>query len=182
MADLSGKHFLILAGDDYEDMELQYPRYRLLEAGAGVTIAGLAGDTVYKGKHGYPVPSDAAIDEMESADFHGIVVPGGWMPDKLRRNSKLLALIRDFNSENKLIAAICHGGWIPISAGVYKGVNVTGSPGIKDDLINAGAVWEDASVVVDRHFVSSRKPDDLPDFMKGVFQVMGASLVETAHD
>jgi protease I len=94
------------------------------------------------------------------------------MPDKVRRDPKVKQLVRDFASAGKLVAAICHGGWIPISAGVYRGVRVTGSPGIQDDLVNAGAIWEDAAVVVDRHFVSSRKPDDLPDFCREILQVM----------
>jgi protease I len=109
---------------------------------------------------------------VKASDFAGVVVPGGFMPDKLRRDAKVLQLVRDFAAANKLVAAICHGGWIPISAGVYRGVRVTGSPGIKDDLVNAGAIWEDAPVVIDRHFVSSRKPDDLPDFCKGILQVL----------
>jgi protease I len=94
------------------------------------------------------------------------------MPDQLRRDARLLELVRAFNTAGKLIAAICHGGWIPISAGVYRGVRVTGSLGIKDDLINAGAIWEESPVVVDRHFVSSRKPDDLPDFCRGILSVL----------
>ena len=94
------------------------------------------------------------------------------MPDKLRRDPKVLQLVRDFDAAGKLVAAVCHGGWIAISAGVYKGVKVTGSPGIKDDLINAGAVWKNEAVVIDRHFVSSRKPEDLPDFCKGILQVL----------
>lgn len=170
---LKGKHILIFAGDDFEDLELLYPKLRLLEAGAGVTVAGPAAGVTYKGKNGYPCKSDADITTMESADFHGVIVPGGWMPDKLRRDPKTLELIREFDKSRKLIAAICHGGWVPISAGVYKGVKVTGSPGIKDDLINAGAIYSDAPVVVDRHHVSSRKPDDLPDFMRAVIQVLG---------
>ncbi len=169
-------HILILAGSDYEDLELWYPKLRLLEAGAGVTVAGPAAETTYHGKHGYPCVSDAAIADMEVADFQGLVVPGGWMPDKLRRDPAVLQLVRDFNAAEKMIAAICHGGWVPISAGVYQGVNVTGSPGIKDDLINAGAVWQDAPLVIDRHFVSSRRPDDLPQFCQGILQVLGIDL------
>lgn len=172
------RHILILVGADYEDLELWYPKLRLIEAGIGVTVAGPERDATYAGKHGYPCPCDAAISEMEADDFQGVVIPGGWMPDKLRRDPKVLGFVRDCNEAGKLIAAICHGGWIPISAGVYDGVRVTGSPGIKDDLINAGAVWEDAPVVIDRHFVSSRKPDDLPEFCKGVLEVLGA--LETA--
>jgi protease I len=110
---------------------------------------------------------------MEEDDFHGVIIPGGFAPDKLRRHPKVLELVRQFAADGKLVAAICHGGWIPISAGVYKGVRVTGSLGIKDDLVNAGAIWVDAAVVIDRHFVSSRKPDDLPDFCQGILQVLG---------
>ena len=109
---------------------------------------------------------------MEVDDFHGVICAGGWMPDKLRRDPMVLDLVHGFHAQQKLIAAICHGGWIPISAKVYDGVRVTGSPGIKDDLVNAGAIWEDAAVVVDRHFVSSRKPDDLPDFCRAIIDMM----------
>lgn len=170
---MTRQHILILAGDDYEDLELWYPKLRLQEAGMGVTVAGAEADKTYSGKHGYPVKTDAAITDTETRDFQGIVLPGGWMPDKLRRDPKVLALVREFHRDEKLIAAICHGGWIAISAGVYKGVRVTGSPGIKDDLVNAGAIWEDQPCIVDHHFVSSRKPDDLPAFCQGILQVLG---------
>ncbi|REJ93428.1 MAG: type 1 glutamine amidotransferase [Planctomycetota bacterium] len=169
---LDGKRVLCFVGNDYEDLELWYPKLRLEEAGAHVTVAGEDEGANYHGKHGYPSVSDAAIADMEVEDFHGVICPGGWMPDKLRRIPKVLDLVRGFHSQQKLVAAICHGGWIPISAGVYKGVRVTGSPGIKDDLVNAGAVWEDAPLVVDRHFVSSRRPSDLPDFCRGMIDVL----------
>ena len=169
---LEAKRFLIFVADEYEDLELWYPKLRLQEAGAQVVVAGAELGKKYVGKHGYPCVSDGDIPEMESADFHGVICPGGWAPDKLRRDPKVLQLVREFAEQGKLVAAICHGGWIPISAGVYKGVRVTGSPGIKDDLVNAGARWEDASVIVDRHFVSSRKPDDLPDFCEAILHVM----------
>lgn len=169
---LADVRILMFVADDYEDLELWYPRLRLMEAGAHVTVAGPKAETVYRGKHGYPCRSDAAIALMECADFHGVVIPGGFMPDKLRRDAKVKALVSEFADREKLVAAICHGGWIPISAGVYRGVRATGSLGIKDDLVNAGAIWEDAPVVVDRHFVSSRKPDDLPEFCRGIIEVM----------
>jgi protease I len=169
---LSGRRILIFVGNEYEDLELWYPKLRLEEAGAHVTVAGLEAAVTYLGKHSYPCVSDAAIADMESADFDGVVCPGGWMPDKIRRDPQALQLVREFAAAHKLVAAICHGGWIPISAGVYSGVRVTGSPGIKDDLVNAGAIWEDAPLVVDRHFVSSRKPADLPDFMSGVLRAL----------
>ncbi|MCA9039214.1 MAG: type 1 glutamine amidotransferase [Planctomycetaceae bacterium] len=169
---LEGYRILIFVGDDYEDLELWYPKLRLEEAGAHVTLAGEEREKQYSGKHGYPAVSDGLIAEMEEADFHGVVCAGGWMPDKLRRNPKVLSLLKQFHASQKMIAAICHGGWMPISAGIYHGAAVTGSPGIKDDLINAGAKWEDKSVVVDRHFVSSRRPGDLPDFCIGMLHVL----------
>lgn len=172
---LDGIRVLALVGDDYEDLELWYPKLRLEEAGAHVTVAGQMPGRTYSGKHGYPCSSDAAIADMEAADFHGIVLPGGWMPDALRRDQRVLDLVRTFAAHGKLVAAICHGGWIAVSAGVYRGVRVTGSPGIRDDLVNAGAVWEDTPVVVDRHFVSSRRPADLPAFMAAAIEVLAAA-------
>jgi len=172
---LDGLRLLAFVGDDYEDLELWYPKLRLEEAGAHVTIAGLSQGHTYHGKHGYPCTADAAIADMEAADFHGVVLPGGWMPDRLRREAKVLELVRDIAARGKLVAAICHGGWIAASAGVYRGVRVTGSPGVRDDLVNAGAIWEDAAAVVDRHFVSSRRPADLPAFMAAVLAVLPAT-------
>jgi len=174
---LDGVRILTLVGDDYEDLELWYPKLRLEEAGGHVTVAGAMQGRTYSGKHGYPCTSDAAIGDMDAADFHGIVIPGGWMPDTLRRDEQVLDLVREFAAHGKLVAAICHGGWIPISAGVYRGVRVTGSLGIKDDLMNAGAIWEDTPVVVDRHFVSSRKPADLPPFMAAIVEVLAGAAV-----
>lgn len=172
MNQLEGKRLLILVGDDYEDLELWVPRLRMIEAGAEVVVAGQEAGRRYRGKHGYPCVSGASIGDLEIAAFDGVIVPGGWMPDKLRRDPAVLALVRQLAASRKLVAAICHGGWIPISAGVYRGVRATGSPGIKDDLINAGAIWEDAPVVVDGPFVSSRGPEDLPQFCKGILEVL----------
>lgn len=169
---LTGKKLLTFVGEIYEDLELWYPKLRMIEAGASVTVAGPQQGATYKGKNGYPCVSDAAISDMNAEDFDGLIVPGGFMPDSLRRDSHVLKLVQDFANSDKLVAAVCHGGWIPISAKVYDGVRVTGSPGIKDDLINAGAIWEDAPLVVDRNFVSSRKPDDLPDFCIGMIEVL----------
>lgn len=169
---LRGKRILAFVGDTYEDLELWYPKLRLIEAGATFVIAGEEAGTVYAGKNGYPCKSDMRIDDAKSADFDAVLLPGGFMPDRLRRLSSVKRLIAEFSNQNKCVAAICHGGWLAISAGVYSGVRVTGSPGIKDDLVNAGAIWEDAPVVVDRHFVSSRKPDDLPWFAHAIIEVM----------
>ncbi len=164
-----GRRFVILVGDDYEDLELWYPLLRLREAGAQVVVAGLEAGRRYAGKHGYPCVCEAAIASLSANDFDGIILPGGWMPDKVRRDGATLQLTRQLAEAGKLVAAICHGPWIAISAGVVRGVRMTGSLGIKDDLINAGALWEDRALVQDRNFISSRKPDDLP--------VFGAALV-----
>jgi protease I len=169
---LTDRRVLILTGEIYEDLELWYPKLRLQEAGATVVVAGPEAETTYTGKHGYPCVSDTAIASMRADDFDALVVPGGFMPDKLRRDPAVLELVRDFDEATKPIAAICHGGWIPISAHVYRGVKVTGSPGIRDDLVNAGADYEDQAVVVDRHHVSSRRPDDLPDFCRALIALL----------
>ncbi|HEX6852120.1 MAG TPA: type 1 glutamine amidotransferase domain-containing protein [Candidatus Polarisedimenticolaceae bacterium] len=174
MADLRGRRVLVLVGDEYEDLELWYPKLRVQEAGGAVVVAGPEAGRRYSGKHGYPCVADAAVGSLDAADFDAVICPGGWMPDKLRRDPAVLAIVRALAGSNRCVAAICHGGWIPISAGVYRDVRVTGSPGIKDDLVNAGALWIDAPVVVDRWSVSSRKPDDLPAFCRGLIEVVAA--------
>ncbi len=172
MKPLGGRRILILVGDDYEDLELWYPKLRLIEAGAQVTVAGQQSGTTYRGKHGYPCESDAAISELRAADFDAIVIPGGWMPDKLRRDEKVLALVRAFNDAGKLIASICHGPWIDISAGICRGVRMTSTPGIRDDLKNAGAQWVDEPVIVDRNRITSRRPPDLPQFCEKIIEFL----------
>lgn len=170
---LRGKRVLIFVGDDYEDLELQYPKYRLREAGAEVVVAGLDAGVVHKGKHGYPQVSEAALRDLSADDFDGLVVPGGWMPDKLRRFEEVLSITDDMHRQGKCIASICHGAWINISARVVKGYRYTSTPGIKDDLINAGvSEWVDEEVVVDRHHVSARRPDDCPAFCRAIIGVM----------
>lgn len=174
MPSLTGKRLLCFVGDIYEDLELWYPKMRLLEEGCEVVVAGPEAGATYAGKNGYPCQSDAAIDDMRAADFDGVLCPGGFMPDKLRRSEKVKSLIREFHEAGKLVAAVCHGGWMPISAGVMKGIRCTGSPGIKDDLVNAGAIFEDAEVIIDGNHVSSRKPDDLPAFACGMIKVLSS--------
>jgi protease I len=167
--------FLFFVDDIYEDLELWYPKLRLVEAGAGVVVAGPQAGVVYSGKHSYPCRSDAAISDVSEGDFAGLVIPGGFAPDKLRRVEKVKELTRQFMASGKLVAHICHAGWIPASAGICKGYRMTSTLGIKDDLVNAGAIWVDEPVVVDRNMVSSRKPDDLPWFMRGIFQFLTKS-------
>jgi protease I len=170
--ELEGKRVLIFVEDVYEDLELWYPKLRLIEAGAEVVVAGPEARKTYAGKHTYPCRSDASFYDLEERDFHGLICPGGFAPDKLRRIGKVLDLTRAFMASGKLVAHICHGGWIPASAEIVSGFRMTSTPGIKDDLVHAGAAWTDEPLVVDRNMVSSRKPDDLPWFMEGVFRVL----------
>jgi len=162
---------LAFVDDIYEDLELWYPKLRLEEAGYAVRLAAREVKT-YAGKHGYPAMADLLIEDARSADFVGLLIPGGFMPDKLRRDDEVLALTREFFEQGKLVAFICHGGWIPISAKILKGRKATGSRGIKDDLENAGATWMDEPVVVDGNLVSSRTPVDLPYFAKAMVQFL----------
>ncbi len=171
-APLHNRRVISFVGDIYEDLELWYPKLRLIEAGAEFVTAGEKAGETYAGKNGYPCVSDVKIQDVNPENFDAILLPGGFMPDRLRRREDVKELIRHFDKSRKCIAAICHGGWLAISAGVYRGVRVTGSLGIKDDLENAGAIWEDAPVVVDQHHVSSRKPDDLPWFAAAMIDVI----------
>ncbi len=170
---LAGKRVLIFAGPDYEDMELQYPRYRLLEEGAEVVIAGI-GEQSYRGKKGMPVEVDVQVGEVTATDFDALVIPGGYAPDKMRRVPELLQIVREMNDEGKPIGAICHAGWVPISAGILKGRRMTCVSAIKDDVVNAGAEYVNAPVVVDGNLVSSRTPDDLPFFLPALIDAIAA--------
>lgn len=172
MKNLEQYKILMFVDDIYEDLELWYPKLRLIEEGAKVVVAGHEENKIYKGKNGYPCKSDVSYNDVEEKDFNGLVIPGGFMPDKLRRIPKVLELTKQFNDKGKLVAHICHGGWITISAKIMKGYKCTSTPGIKDDIENAGAVWIDEPVVIDRNMVSSRRPDDLPDFCRGIIQVL----------
>ena len=160
---MQNKTVLAFLDDVYEDLELWYPKLRLEEAGYTLKCAAPEIKT-YAGKHGYPAASDLLLMDADSHDFCGLLVPGGFMPDKLRRDARVLALTREFFEQGKLVAFICHGGWIPISAKILQGRRVTGSLGIKDDLENAGGIWVNEPVVVDGNLISSRTPRDLAPF------------------
>lgn len=157
------KTVAILVGPDYEDLEVWYPKLRLEAAGYAAPLVGAKGVT-FKGKHGYPAPVDVAIDELDPATLAGVLAPGGWAPDKIRRDRAALDLIRALDARGALVATICHGPWILISAGVVRGRRLTSTVGIRDDVVNAGATWVDEAVVVDGHIISSRVPKDLPAF------------------
>src|SRR5476651_1170761 len=161
------KTLLSFLDDIYEDLELWYPKLRLEEAGYALKCAAPEIKT-YAGKHGYPAAPDLLLKDANSKDFCGLLVPGGFMPDKLRRDAKVLSLTREFFEQGKLVAFICHGGWIPISAKILGGRKATGSLGIKDDLENAGAIWVDEPAVRDGNLISSRTPLDLAAFGKAM--------------
>lgn len=158
--------------DVYEDLELWYPKLRLVEEGAEVVVAAPEAGKLYRGKNGYPARSDVALTDVAEGDFDGLVLAGGFAPDKLRRIAEVLELTRAFHERGKLVAHICHAGWIPISAGIVRGFRCTSTPGIRDDLVNAGALWFDEPVVCDRHMVSSRRPDDLPQFCRAIIEFL----------
>ena len=158
---------LAFLDDIYEDLELWYPKLRLEEAGYTVRLAARE-NKIYVGKHGYPATADLLLEQARSDDFAGLLISGGFMPDKLRRDAKVLSLTREFFEHGKLVAFICHGGWIAISAKILRGRRATGSRGIKDDLENAGAIWVDEPVVVDGNLISSRTPKDLAPFGKAL--------------
>lgn len=174
MCELAGKRVVILVADNYNEFEFWYPMYRLLEAGAKVVVAGAEMGMTYKSKLGMAAKADVSYGACNPADVDGLLVPGGYAPDIIRRDPKALELVRGVDTLGKPLAFICHAGWVPISAGILKGRRVTSFCAIKDDLVNAGAVWEDAEVVVDANLVSSRTPDDLPAFCRAFVNMLKA--------
>ncbi|MDQ6706899.1 MAG: type 1 glutamine amidotransferase [Acidobacteriota bacterium] len=170
--ELKGKKIAILVDNMYQEMEVWYPYFRLQEAGAQVITVGAAAGQTYSSKLGYPVKCERSYDDVKSAEFDGIVIPGGYAPDHIRRHEKALRLVKDVDRAGKMVASICHGPWVLCSAGVLKGRKATSFFAIKDDVVNAGAKWEDSEVVVDGNLITSRKPEDLPAFCRAAIQVL----------
>ena len=160
----------IIATDGFEEAELIYPYYRLKEAGHESVVISL-GKRPIVGKFGYVIKPTFRIDEVSVNDYDGVIVPGGTKnPDYLRRNKEVLEFVHTIDQQNKLVGAICHAGWVLISSKVIRKRKATSYYAIKDDMINAGANFKDSSVVVDGNLITSRMPDDLPDFMKEVLK------------
>jgi protease I len=169
---LQGKRIAILAENLYQEMELWVPYYRFREEGAEVKVVGAGGAKSYTSKHGYPVTVDVQADQVKAVEFDAVVVPGGYAPDMMRRHAAMVSLVRDGAQQGKIVAAICHAGWMLVSAGVLKGRKATSFFSIKDDLEAAGADWQDAEVVVDGNLITSRKPDDLPAFCRAIIAAL----------
>jgi protease I len=171
---LAGRKVLLLAADDFEDVELLYPLYRLGEEKVAVTVAGLD-DHPVTGKKGHgPVPVDTDVDRVAADDFDALVIPGGYAPDKLRRSQAVLGLVRAFDEAAKPVAFICHAGWVPISAKILKGRRATSVGAIRDDMVNAGVDWVDEATVVDGNLISARTPADLGPWMKALLAALDA--------
>lgn len=170
--ELEGKKIIILVEQMFNIQEFWYPYYRLQEAGAQVTVVGSGSAMVYSGKDGTTIKSDADADNVSAADFDGIVIPGGYAPDVMRRYPAMVNIVREMFADGKVVAAICHAGWMLASADVLKGKTVTSFFAIKDDVVNAGARWVDEEVVVDGNLVTSRTPDDLPAFLRAIIAAL----------
>jgi protease I len=170
--DLKGKRVAVLAENMYQELELWYPLLRLREAGAETFVVGTGSADTYASKNGYPVQVDMVADQVTAGDVDAVVVPGGYAPDLMRRYPAMVRLVREAFEQGKVVAAICHAGWMLASADVLKGKEATCFFAIKDDLINAGATYVDAEVVRDGNLITSRTPADLPAFCRTIIEAL----------
>jgi len=171
---LTGKKAIVIVDQLYQELEVWYPLYRLREAGVETILVGAEARKTYPSKIGYPAVSDRAANEVAMKDYDCLIIPGGYAPDHMRRHKSVVQIVIDAMQQDKVVGAICHGGWMLCSApGALKGRKVTSFFAIKDDMVNAGAEWSDAEVVQDRNLITSRKPDDLPAFMRATIAALG---------
>ena len=161
---LKQKQVALLVEDIYEDLEFWYPYYRLREAGCQVTVLG-TGESSYESKHGYEAEVDMAVDDAEVSDFDGVIIPGGYAPDRMRRHEPMVDFVRDMHESGGVVAAICHAGWMLASADILEGRRATSFFAIRDDMENAGCEWVDEACIKDGNIITSRTPDDLPAFL-----------------
>ncbi len=169
---LQGLKVAVLVEDLYENLELWYPVLRLREEGAEVFIVGPKAGETYKSKEGYPAKADKAASEVSADEIDAVIVPGGYAPDRMRRHEAMVSLLREAAQKGKIVAAICHGGWMLAEADILRGRTVTSFFAIKTDLINAGANWVDKEVVRDGNIITSRVPSDLPAFMRAIIEAL----------
>ena len=170
--ELKGVRAAVLVEQQYQEMEVWYPIYRLREAGCKVTVVGPEAGQTYPSKLNYPCKSDKGAKEVSANDFDLLVIPGGFAPDFLRRSEAILKLVGNMVEQGKVVAAICHGPWVLCSTQALKGRKATCFFAIKDDVSNAGATYVDAEVVRDGNLITSRKPDDLPAFLQAILQAV----------
>ena len=169
---LEGKRVAVLAENLYQEMELWVPYYRLREEGADVKVVGHGGATSYDSKNGYPVSVDVQAEAVSAVEFDAVVVPGGYAPDMMRRSPAMVQLVREAHQQGKVVAAMCHAGWMLASADIVRGKTVTSWVSVKDDLVHAGATWVVREVVVDGNLITSRKPDDIPAFCREIVNAL----------
>jgi len=169
---LKGKKVVILIENNYQDLEFWVPYYRLKEEGVEVTVVGSGSSRTYTSKHGYPVEVEKEAKDIDVSKYDGVVIPGGYAPDLMRRYPDMVRIVREAHQKGKVISAICHAGWMLVSAVILKGKKATGFFAIKDDLVNAGANYVDAEVVRDGNLITSRKPDDLPAFCRETIEAL----------
>ena len=169
---LTDHRVAVLVDRSFEDLEFWVPTMRLREEGADVVVAGREADATFTGKHGLSATTDTAAGALDPDRLDGVVVPGGWAPDKLRRDEGVTDLIRTLDAQEKIVAQICHAGLVGISAGIVDGRQATGSTGIKDDLVNAGATWVDKAAFQEDHLVWGRVVKDIPDFCATLVQAL----------
>jgi len=167
-----GKRIAIMLDQDYQELEVWYPYYRFIEAGANVTLVAAEAGKTYPSKLGYPCVSNAAAAEVHGKDFDAVIVPGGWCPDFMRRHETMIRFIQQCAEADIILAAICHGGWMLCCTDALQGRRATSFMAIKHDMINAGADWVDEQCVVDGKVITARKPDDLPAFCKAVIAAL----------
>ena len=174
---LKGKMIAVLVADQYQELEVWYPLLRFREDGATTITVGAEAGKTYDSKKGYPVIADKSVGDVKAADFDAVVIPGGWAPDILRQDERMVALVRDMHKAGKVVAAICHGGWLLCSAGIVEGRKATCFTAIKDDMIHAGAQYVDEEVAVDGNLITSRKPTDLPAFCRQIAVALSGQAV-----
>lgn len=177
---LNNKNIAILAEDQYEDLELWYPLLRMQEAGAQVAVVGMPDLRTFESKHGYPVNVDVLASEVSAEDFDAIIIPGGYAPDRMRRHQAMLDLVHSMFNQGKIVAMICHAGWVAVSAGILNGKRVTSVRSIRDDLVNAGGVWVDEEVARDGNLISSRGPKDLPAFCWSIIEALQETVTASS--
>jgi protease I len=175
--DLQGRRIAVLAADLYQEMEIWYPLLRFREDGAETVAVGAEAGKTYLSKKGYPVVADKSIADVRAEDFDAVVIPGGWAPDTLRQDERMLNFVRDMDKAGKVVAAICHAGWVLTSANILRGRKATCFIAIKDDMVHAGAQYVDQEVVVDGNLITSRTPMDLPAFCREIAKALKAQAV-----